>query len=195
MDRAQREAHGVKLGPRAKLSLLALLFAAPIVASLLTYRFANLQATSNYGELVAPRTVTAQAFDRPGGGRFKFDELEGRWIMVVSDSGECADACAEKLAAMRQVRLALGRRATRVERVLVVDDGRLPDAGRLREFEGMVIALTPRGGILPPGAGNDRTHLYLVDPHGNVMLRWPVPADRKRMLKDLDRLLRASQIG
>jgi hypothetical protein len=34
-----------------------------------------------------------------------------------------------------------------------------------------------------------------VDPNGNVMLRWPAAADGPRMIKDLDRLLRASQIG
>jgi hypothetical protein len=63
------------------------------------------------------------------------------------------------------------------------------------EFEGTLVALTPTGMHLPPGAANDRAHIYLVDPNGNVMMRWPAATDRKRMLKDLDRLLRASQIG
>jgi hypothetical protein len=185
----------VSLGPRAKLLLLAALFAAPIVASLLTYYFVPLGANGNYGELIAPSTVTRQGFERLGGGRFAFQELEGSWAMVASDSGACEAACEEKLTAIRQVRLALGRRASRVERVFVVDDSRLPDAAFLARFEGTVVAITPRGTTLPPTAGGDRNHIYLVDPHGNVMLRWPVPGDRKRMLKDLDRLLRASQIG
>jgi hypothetical protein len=184
------------LGPRAKLLILAALFASPIVASFIAYHFVPLGATGNYGELVAPRTVTTQAFERPGGGRFAFRELQGRWAMVASDSGACGAPCEEKLTTMRQVRLALGRRATRLERVFVVDDAKLPTAELLKQFEGTVVAITPGGLALPPGsAGSDRGHIYLVDPHGNVMLRWPVPGDRKRMLKDLDRLLRASQIG
>jgi hypothetical protein len=93
------------------------------------------------------------------------------------------------------VRLALGRNAARVERVLVVDDLRRPDPALPGEFAGMRLALTPTGLALPPGAGNDRAHVYLVDPRGNVMLRWPAGADRKRMLADLQRLLKASQIG
>ena len=65
----------------------------------------------------------------------------------------------------------------------------------LAEFEGTRVVLTPTGLTLPLGAGNDRAHLYLVDPRGNVMMRWPAAADRKRMLGDLQRLLKASQIG
>ena len=185
----------MKVGPRAKLLALAGLFALPIVASILAYNFMHHQATANYGELIAPRVVTAQPFERLGGGRFAFEELRERWVLVASDSGECPAACVEKLSAMRQVRLALGRRASRVERVFVVDDVRPPDAARLAGFEGSIVAVTPRGMSLPTGAANDRAHIYLIDPHGNVMLRWPAAPDQKRMLKDLDRLLKASQIG
>jgi len=37
--------------------------------------------------------------------------------------------------------------------------------------------------------------IYLIDPLGNVVLRYPVDPDIKRMAKDLERLLRASRIG
>ena len=93
---------------------------------------------------------------------------------------------------MRQMRLALGRNASRVDRVLLLggaDAKPAPPAG----FEGMsVIATTglPHGGPI-----GDADHIYLVDPNGNVMMRWPASPDMKRMLKDLERLLKASQIG
>lgn len=185
----------MRFGPRTKLAALAALFAAPIVASVIAYRFVSPAPTANYGELIGPHPVTAQPFERPGGGRFAFGELAGRWVLVASDSGDCPEACVTKLAAMRQVRLALGRRASRVERVWVVDDTRAPREGVAAEFEGMVVAVTPRGMTLRAGEANDRAHVYLVDPRGNVMLRWPAGADTRRMLKDLERLLKASQIG
>lgn len=186
----------MRIGARAQLVLLASLFALPIVASLITYRYLRPAATANYGELLLPPSdITAQSFDRDGGGRFAFAELAGKWVLVTSDSGACGAACVEKLTILRQVRLALGRNASRVERVLVVDDTRPPDRQALAPFEGMVVALTPTGMRLPPGAGNDRAHIYLADPRGNVMLRWPANADRRRMLMDLERLLKASQIG
>ena len=184
------------MSPRAKLLALAALFAAPIVASIVAYNVVEPRATANYGELLLPPAqVTSQRLEAPGSGEFSFGEMAGKWVMVASDSGDCAPACREKLEAMRQVRLALGREAGRVERVLVVDDLRRPEPGLLREFAGTRLALTPTGLTLPTGAGNDRAHVYLVDPRGNVMLRWPAGADRKLMLGDLKRLLKASQIG
>lgn len=185
----------MKLGPRAKLVLLASLFALPIAASLVSYHLVRPEPTANYGELIAPRPVTAQSFEVSEGARFTFARLAGRWVLVVSDSGACAEACRHKLATLRQVRLALGRNASRVERVFVADDLARPAAGDLRDFEGTVIVFTPRGLSLPLGAANDRAHIYLVDPRGNVMMRWPAGADRGRMVKDLQRLLKASQIG
>ena len=185
----------MKLGPRAKLLLLAALFALPIVASFLAWRFMEARPTANYGELLPAVQVTTQPFEQPGGGRFGFESLRGRWLLVASDSGACPERCREKLLTLRQVRLALGRNASRVERVFVVDDLQPPAAAALAGLEGMRVALTPRALSLPAGAANDRAHIYLVDPHGNVMMRWPAAPDARRMLKDLERLLKASQIG
>jgi hypothetical protein len=186
----------MKLTPRGKLLLLMALFAMPVVASVLAYNFLHLEPTANYGELITPPVpVTTQRFAAPAGGTFAFAEVAGKWALVASDSGACEAACREKLVALRQVRLALGRNAERVERVFVVDDTTRPTPAALEPFPGMAVAMTPTGMRLPPGLANDRAHVYLVDPHGNVMMRWPWPADTRRLLKDLERLLKASQIG
>lgn len=183
------------LGPRARLALLMSLFLVPMVASFVAYRYVRPSQTTNYGELLPPTPLTAQPFVGLDGARFEFAALAGRWVMVVSDSGRCGGPCLEKLRKMRQVRLALGRNAARVARVYVVDDLSVPPPGALAEFEGTVVALTPEGLQVPPGAANDRAHIYLADPRGHVMMRWPAQADGKRMLRDLGRLLKASQIG
>ena len=47
---------------------------------------------------------------------------------------------------------------------------------------------------LPAGA-SVRDHIYLVDPLGNVMLRYPRDPDPSRVKKDLTRLLKVSRIG
>ncbi len=181
--------------PRTKLLALFALFASPIAASLLAYHFLAPGRTSNYGELLPPRPVTEQVLGREGGGTFRFEELKGQWVLVASDSGACPRTCAEKLVTMRQVRLALGRKASRIARVFVVDDLRRPSPALLEDHAGIIIALTPTGLTLPPAPANDRAHIYLLDPRGNVMMRFPAAAEGKKMLRDLDRLLRASQIG
>lgn len=186
----------MKLGPRGKLLLIMAIFAAPVVASYLAYFFAHPKPTAQHGELLLPPAQASEAaFGRAGGKTFSFGELHGRWVLVAMDSAACAKPCLDKLVAMRQVRLALGRNASRVARVFVVEDGREPDAKAMAAFPGMEVALAAPGAALAPRAAGDHVHVYLVDPNGNVMMRWNASDDPKGMLKDLERLLRASQIG
>ena len=184
-------------GARLKLVAIIALFALPIVASMVVYHFFRPEATASYGELLLPPAqVTSVQFVRAGGGgAFGFGELRGKWVLVASDTGACPPACAAKLTLMRQVRLMLGRNADRVERVFVADDTHPLQAEALAPYEGTV-AITPQPGMmLPPAPANDRAHIYVVDPLGNVMMRFPANADPRRMLKDLERLLKASQVG
>ena len=38
-------------------------------------------------------------------------------------------------------------------------------------------------------------HVYMIDPLGNLMLRFPKNPDPNKMKKDISKLLRASSIG
>lgn len=183
----------MKLTPRAKLLLLAACFLAPIVASTVAYHVVEPGNGSNYGELIAQQPVTRAGFVRPDGTPFEFASLAGRWVVVFADAGGCPPACLEKAIATRQVRLALGREAARVVRVFVVDDGADPAPAAL-EGDAPLVAKVPRGAP-HSGPTADRDHIHLVDPRGTVMMRWPAKPDGARMLRDLRRLLKASQIG
>lgn len=180
---------------RLKLVVIMALFALPIAASLVTYHFFRPGATGNYGELLAPAPITTAQFQRIGGGAFRFGELRGKWVLIASDSGACPESCVAKLTLMRQVRLMVGRNAGRIERVFVADDTTALAAEALAPYEGTVAITPPTGTALPIAPVNDRAHLYLVDPLGNVMMRFPANAEPRRMQKDLERLLKASQIG
>jgi cytochrome oxidase Cu insertion factor (SCO1/SenC/PrrC family) len=183
---------------KARLKLLALvaLFAAPIAASFLAFHFFRPEATANYGELIQPlQPVTTTPLRRAGGGEFRFAELRGKWVLIASDSGACPESCVAKLTVMRQVRLMLGRNAGRLERVFVADDTVALAPGAMAPYEGTVAIAPPPGMMLPLAPLNDRAHFYLVDPLGNVMMRFPAAAEPRRMFKDLERLLKASQVG
>ncbi len=183
-------------GPRLKLLAIMALFVAPIAASWLAFHCLRPAATANYGALLTPPAqITTTRFLRAGGGDFRFEELRGKWVLLVSDSGACPQACVAKLTMMRQVRLMLGRNAQRVVRVFVADDTRPIASGVLAPFEGTVVITPPVGMTQPLAPVNDRAHFYLVDPLGNVMMRYPADAEPRGMLKDLERLLKASQIG
>lgn len=184
----------MKLDPRAKLLALIAIFLLPIIASVIAYNFVDLKPTANYGELITPPLpVPAQRFTGRDGAPFRFQDLSGKWILVAADSADCEAACREKLATMRQARQAMGRNAERVELVLIIDGARAPSSAVLEPFGGLRVAVT--GGPAASRVAGDPAHIYLVDPNGNVMMRWPAAPDGRRMVKDLERLLKASQIG
>jgi len=84
----------------------------------------------------------------------------------------------------------------RIERAWLVDDGRAPAASTLQEYKGTrVLLMDPALVAKLPAISSVRDHIYLVDPLGNVMMRYPRDADLSRMKRDLARLLRASRIG
>ena len=132
---------------------------------------------------------------RLDGEPFRLSQLRGKWLLLQIDSGECGDRCRRKLVYMRQARLALGKDADRVERVWLLADAATPGAGLLREHDGIRVARATEPLLEEFGAGNRAGYIYVVDPRGTLMLRFPGDPDGRRMLKDLARLLRASRIG
>ena len=176
---------------------IALLCIAPFAAALIAYFYWQPQGGMNYGDLIPARPLTDPPLRHLDQRAFKLSELKGKWILLQLDSADCAAACRAKLYNMRQVRLAQGREMDRVERVwLVLDEAPLATQ-LMREYDGTRMLRAGGSPLLaefPPAAGV-RDHVYLVDPHGNLMLRFPKDADPVRMNKDLSRLLRASRIG
>jgi hypothetical protein len=88
-----------------------------------------------------------------------------------------------------------------VQRVwLIVDDAPLATSV-IREYDGTMFLRARADEVaafLPlPAEDGARLadHVWLVDPLGNLMLRWPKDADPSRMKKDLIKLLKASKIG
>ena len=162
-----------------KLALIALVCAAPIVLGTLAYLLGWSPGNpGNYGDLVAPRAMSGAPFAA----------LHGKWVLVSADAGACDAYCERKLYFMRQVRRAQGKDMERIERLWLVSDGGAPRAELLAAIEGTrVVALED--------PAFTRDHIYLVDPLGNLMLRFPRDPDPSRMIKDLQRLLRYSRIG
>jgi hypothetical protein len=98
---------------------------------------------------------------------------------------------------MRQVRLAQGKEMNRLERVWLIDDGAKPDPAVLQAHTGLWVALGTEQAIAAalPAERSSREHIYLIDPLGNLMLRFPRDAEPKPMIRDLVRLLKYSRSG
>jgi len=183
-------------GRRIALVILALC-AAPTVAAWFAYVLWRPQPRLNHGELIQARAISDPELRRLDGSPFRLSELHGRWVLLQIDSGACDEACRKKLLYMRQVRLAQGKDAERIERMWLLADAAPPDAALLRDHEGLRVARAPGGRFLAefPAARSPYYHIYLLDPLGNLMLRFPGDPDAQRMVKDLARLLGASRVG
>jgi peroxiredoxin len=193
------KAHWLRLRP---LYLVLIICTVPVVASYLAYYVFKPTGRTNYGILIDPQVpVPALSLKRLDGTPFDMQSLRGEWVMVTVDRAQCPDACRTKLWNMRQVRTATGKDRDRIERVFLITDDAPTATLLLREFEGthfLRASATELASFLAlPADGSAVLEdcVWLIDPLGHLMLRWPKAADPSRMKKDVDRLLRASRIG
>jgi cytochrome oxidase Cu insertion factor (SCO1/SenC/PrrC family) len=179
---------------RTALWLLVAICAAPMIASYIAYYFWRPSAHVNYGELLPPHPLPDARAALIDGTPFSFPQLKGSWVLVMADSGRCDAYCETKLTYLRQLRLAQGKDTDRIERVWLVTDDAVPDPALAARYGGTLMvraAGTQWLQALP--AGNQADHLYIIDPVGNLMMRYPREADPRRILKDVSRLLRHSK--
>lgn len=170
---------------------------APFIASFVAYYFYQPDGRMNYGELMADKQLPAVSLKLTDGKDFSLSQLQGKWLFVTVDDAACNAYCEKKLWQIRQVRKTQGKYPERIERIWLIADGGQP-AQRLRtEFAGTWMVNAAGSAVLDalPHAGARTDHIYLVDPLGNLVLRYPRDADPSRMKKDLERLLKVSRIG
>jgi hypothetical protein len=183
---------------RIKMILVLLVCALPIIASYFTYYVIQPQSRTNYGQLIEPiAPLPAATLKLLDGSPVALESLKGKWVMISIDSGACAEACRDKLYKMRQVRLTQGKEKDRLERVWLITDETPLETLLIREYDGtrmLRAANAPVLGRFTP-APQQSAHIYVVDPLGNLVLRFPADADPSKMKKDLGRLLKYSRIG
>jgi hypothetical protein len=100
---------------------------------------------------------------------------------------------------MRQLRTMQGKEMDRIERVWLITDDQPLETMLLRVNDGTRMLRAPADPVkawLPVEAGgNVEDHIYIVDPRGHLMMRFPKQPDPSRMKKDIGKLLKASAIG
>lgn len=186
----------------AKFKLLALILAffGPLFLAMLMYfnpRWFMLPGGGHHGELIDPaRPLAAFAATSREGRALPSDLLHGRWTLLYWGAAGCDLACEADLFKMRQVRLSLGRDRTRVQTVYLSGepDG-LPERLLNRYTQLTVARLESGGAFAEQLAAYPKNSVYVVDPLGNLMMRYPGDAFSRDMLKDLKKLLKLSNIG
>lgn len=184
---------------RWQMFLVMLACAAPVVASYLTYYVIKPQGRTNYGELILPtQPMPADlGLTRLDGQTMQPSALKGQWLLITVQPSACPGTCEQALYLQRQLREMLGRDKDRLDRVwLVPDDGAVRGA-LLPAMDGAWLLRASdaalQGWLRAPAESSLPGGFYLVDPHGDWMMRWPVDGDVKRIRKDIAKLLKAAE--
>lgn len=182
---------------RRTILILAALCVFPMLAAYVVYLNWRPERGINHGELlVTQRLPSAQLVDLAGKS-FSSDALQGKWLLVTIQPPSCDERCQRKLYYMRQVRMTQGENMDRIQRLWLIDGAGIPDAKLLAEHPGLLAARAQNPAWLSafPVKDNAFEDIYLIDPLGNLVLRYSNDADPKGMIKDLTRLLKVSRIG
>lgn len=183
---------------RRALYLVILVGVSPIVLGTALFQFWKPTSFTNYGELLPPKPVIDSGMQHVDGKPFSFADLKGKWVFLTVDSGGCDVLCQRKLYTMRQVRLTQGTDMDRIERAWLIDDDTRPASELTGEYQGMRQAIAAKSSAAVaqfPADKSVRDHIYIIDPLGNVMMRYPRDADPTKIKKDVTRLLKVSRIG
>ncbi len=171
---------------KRQLLLIAFLFLTPFFVAVLM-RFGGWQpsTTRNFGELLQPplsmESVTAtdaQSADWP------WVNVERHWTLLVQLPAVCDSACLEAAAVLPRVREALGRHVEKLHafqqgRALGSTDGAMPS---LQLSGDLPIPLTELPQSLP--------QIWLIDPHGYLVMRYREGFDPNGLRRDLSRLIK-----
>jgi hypothetical protein len=185
---------------RWKMLAMFLVCASPVIASYFTYYVVRPEARRNYGELIQPqKDMPSVEGEDLNGNSVPLSTLKGQWLLVNISSGSCNSQCQQNLYFQRQLREILGRDKDRLDRVWLLVDQLPVDDKLLPALKMAHVLRLDKDAIqrwISPGQGNDlQDHLYVVDPMGNFMMRFPAHMDvasASKAKRDLERLLKAS---
>jgi len=189
---------------RIKFLSLIVVFLSPFIGGWLAlYVFDVKPSSGNYGSLVQPvRNLDWPVLETRDG-----EQLEGgfgrKWTLLLFSGDSCDELCRSNLFYMRQLRTLLGRDTLRLQNVLisaqtlseemkiylegfpnlkVIEGNRDPGLYGQFELEGL-------------GRVGSSPRMYLVDPAQNLMMHYPAENDQNRVLEDIKKLMKISQIG
>ncbi len=189
---------------RWMLLLLAFVCAAPVIASYFIYYVVKpAGGTTSYGKLINPQRPIPDSLTviDEQGKSIPFSALKGKWLMITANSSDCDERCVTRLFFMRQVRVLQNGERERVTNVWLRTDNKpvspviraaypQPDTRMLVADPASVQAWLPADADSPVSE-----HIYLVDPNGNLMMRFPKNPAPAKIKDDLAKLLKWSTIG
>lgn len=159
---------------------------------------------TNNGDLINPPVPTEfsefSGYDAFSAENLK--ELQGHWVLInpVSET-QCGETCRDALHKTRQITLMMGKDISRIRRTAILFEKpeRSPFSAEWQDDARLLktLASAPLHEKLNRIAGSpiEEGMLLIMDPLGNLMMKYPAGFDPYKVRNDLSKLLRISQIG
>jgi len=175
------------------IAIFVMFFGSMLVAGVLRFSGWQPEGRKNHGELLDPpgdlREVVPVLAD---GGEYLWPTEERTWRIVTAPPANCGTACAELARELDTVWRLFGKDADRVDLLWICGaEGCMPPAdARPRSLH--VVQPDPRlRAALPrPEAAPGGVPVYVIDPNGFVILRYPPGFDPAGLRADVAKLLK-----
>ncbi len=177
---------------------LLLTFTLPMVLAGWVYWYGPSQSkTTNYGNLITPpMQIVTLALTDPTGKPLTKKMMLYKWALVYVSPLTCDKVCQNALFYQRQIRTATGKEQQRIRLSMLTFNDETPDTALIKLLQ----TRYPQTAHWVSTTSNNKHDftkgsLYFIDPHGNIMMQYPPGANPSEILKDLNKLLKVSQIG
>ena len=196
------DAAGSALSGRLKLLAILLACSLPVLVAYFVFYVVRPQGEAGFGELITPvRPVPQVQATGLDGAKVPLPSLKAQWLLVKVDGGACVQDCQKQLTVLRQFRLMLGKDMDRMDWLWLINDQAPVDprlAASLKHDSATVLRVdadTLNTWLPAPAGKPQQDFIYVVDPMGNTMMRFPSRLDSAAAAKakrDMEHLLRAS---
>ena len=123
-------------------------------------------------------------------------QAKGLWWLLVVTPASCDSPCELALSQMRALQVLLTKDATRVRRALLAPATPASKMAVIAERYPKLEVLSATTSTLSTAEGSIENGIYLADPHGFLVLGYPLEeASGTKVKKDLVRLLKYSRSG
>lgn len=189
---------------RSKITLffILLLFGGPFILAYVVFGLyqGSSVSTTNYGELVSSNLhISDLKLVSLEHNVLEKDAMQGHWWIVIFAPKNCDKSCQDMLYYAKQSHVALGKEASRIKKLIVLPDDKSTDTLKFVQtkdfYEVVALDKEQQANALYEKIKDEQHPVYLIDPMGNVVMRYETSFIAAKFLKDIKHLLKHSKIG
>lgn len=185
-----------------KFLMLVAVFLLPVILGSLLFfsqdKIGYEKGSTNYGTIIQPARPAMLADLKQGNqDAIKEQTIAKSWTMTYIETNQCDQVCLDKLTLIKKVRLLTNEKMRRV-RTLFVTNPDIEATIDKKEYKDMVFTnvTDANSEFTQQFPAQETKPIYLIDPYGNIMMYYPQKdLNAKKIIKDINRLLKYSQLG